>query len=72
MTSENRRAVLQRYADGGVTAEVAADLLGPGTSVAEVVLETARMLHRLPDRQDTFTEGEFRRALAMLGLTERS
>lgn len=68
MTEQERVATLALDLHGSITAGEAADRLGPGTVIAEVILETARQFGRLPDRQDAFTEGEFRRGLALLGL----
>lgn len=67
-TETERTAVLNRYADREITAEHAADLLGPGVAVADVVIETARRLGRLPDERSAFTEAEFKRGLVLLGL----
>lgn len=64
----DRFATLRRYLDGEVTAEQAADLLGPGVVVADVVIETRERFGRLPDRRDAFAEAEFGRAIRMLGL----
>lgn len=68
MTDAGRAAILRLYLDEHITAGQAADRLGPGTSISEVILETAARFRSLPDRRDAFTEGEFRRGLAMLGL----
>lgn len=63
-----RVGILTRYADSEITAEHAADLLGPGTAIVDVVLETRERLRRLPDVRNAFTESEYHRALAMLRL----
>ena len=68
LTEQERVTTLELYLHGSITAGQAADRLGPGTAIAEVILETARPFGRLPDRQDAFTEGEFKRGLALLGL----
>lgn len=71
MSDAECEAILRRYVDGATAAGEAADALGPGTAISEVILETARRFGRLPDRRDAFTEGESRRALALLGLDGR-
>lgn len=72
MTTEAGELTLRRYADGEITAEQAADELGPRVSVSEVILETARRFGRLPDRDDAFTRAEYGRGLALLGLTPKT
>lgn len=66
--AEARTSVLRRYVDGEITAELAADLLGPGLSIAEVILAARSEMGRLPDPRSAFVDGEYRRALALLGL----
>lgn len=68
MSDERRELTLRRYADGEITAEQAADDLGPRVSVSEVIGETARRFGRLPNRDDAFTRAEYGRGLALLGL----
>ena len=68
MTDAEREAIVRLYVDRAITAEEAADRLGPGTAVVDVILEAKRRFGRLPDQRDAFTEGEYRRALKMLGL----
>lgn len=70
-TDAEREAILRLYVDGQINAGEAADRLGPRTAISEVILEARERFNRLPDRQDAFTEGEFRRALKMLGLADR-
>ena len=70
-TEADRQEVVRRYVDREITAEEAADRFGPGTAIVDVILEAKRRFGRLPDRRDAFTEGEYRRALAMLGLADR-
>ncbi len=60
--------MLALYLDGPITAGEAADRLGAGTVIAEVILHTARHVGRLPDRTDPFAEGEFRCGLTPLRL----
>lgn len=69
MIGSNADATLSRYLAGAITAEHAADLLGPGVSVAEVVVETGKRFGRLPERDDAFERQEFARALELLGLS---
>ena len=68
MTEAERREIVLRYVDREITAEAAADALGPGTAVVDVILAAKAMFGRLPDQRDAFTEGEYRRALRILGL----
>ena len=60
--------MLALYLEGPITAGEAADRLGAGTVIAEVILHTARHFGRLPDRQDPFAEGAFRCGLTLLRL----
>lgn len=67
-TDAERHAILRRYVDYEITAGEAADALGPGTAIVDVILAARQAFGRLPDRRDAFTENEFRRALVLLGL----
>lgn len=68
MTEAEKREIVRRYVDREITAEAAADDLGPGTAIVDVILAAKQMFGRLPDQRDAFTDGEYRRALRMLGL----
>ena len=68
MSEERRDLVLQDYVEGRVTAEQAADLLGPGMAVVDVVLSASERFGRLPDPRGPFEQGEFQRGLSLLGL----
>lgn len=72
MTDAVREAIIRRYVDRDITAEEAADAIGPGTAVLDVILLAKRLFGRLPDRRDAFTEGEYQRALRMLGLDAKA
>lgn len=65
LTEQEPVATFELYLHGSITAGEAADRLGPGTAIAEVLLETARRFGRMPDRQDAFTKGEFKRILLL-------
>lgn len=71
MTEAERETILRRYVDLEITAEEAADRLGRGTAIVDVILEARRLFGRLPDRHSDFTRGEYERARRMLGLDRR-
>ena len=71
MTEAEEREIIRRYVDREITVEAAADAFGPGTAVVDVILAAKRLFGRLPDEQNAFTQGEYRRALTLLGLDRK-
>ena len=63
--TDARTDTLRRYVDGEIAAERAADLLGIGTTVTELILKARALSGRPPDRQDALTRGEYRRVLGL-------
>lgn len=64
--------ILTAYVENRISAAEAADRLGPGTAIVDVILSTRASFGRLPDPRGALVDSEYRRALALLGLSDKA
>jgi hypothetical protein len=62
--------ILAAYVENRISAAEAADRLGPGTAIVDVILSARASFGRLPDPRGALAESEYRRALSVLGLSD--